>query len=95
MVISEAMAAGVPVLASRVGGVPEMVSDGRTGRLFDVSDSEEFFEKWRLMHGRDNLLAMGKTAREVALRRYEPHSVARKTLAVYREILETVPCPGF
>jgi glycosyltransferase involved in cell wall biosynthesis len=38
-VIGEAYAAGVPVIASRSGGIPEIVQDGVTGRLFDCGDT--------------------------------------------------------
>jgi GT2 family glycosyltransferase/glycosyltransferase involved in cell wall biosynthesis len=41
LVIQEAFLAGVPVVASRIGGIPELVEDGRNGLLFDAGDSDD------------------------------------------------------
>ena len=44
-VCAEAMAAGVPVLGARTGGIPEVVVDGETGLLFEPDDSDDLLEK--------------------------------------------------
>jgi glycosyltransferase involved in cell wall biosynthesis len=41
VVISEAFRAGVPVIASRMGGMQEMVTDGKDGRLFEPGDADD------------------------------------------------------
>ncbi|MBV8610094.1 MAG: glycosyltransferase [Singulisphaera sp.] len=44
LAVLEAWAAGIPVIASRVGGLPEMIDDGRTGVLFDSGDEDALVE---------------------------------------------------
>lgn len=51
IVIMEAMAMGVPVIASRVAGIPELVDDGQTGLLFTPSDWNELAERMRVLIG--------------------------------------------
>ncbi|MEK7158768.1 MAG: glycosyltransferase family 4 protein [Patescibacteria group bacterium] len=52
MVILEAMMLGKPVIASRMGGIPEMVKDGERGWLFDAGNIEQLREKirWVMSH---------------------------------------------
>jgi hypothetical protein len=43
--ITEAMACGLPVIAARMGGIPELVEDGRTGYLFEAGNAEDLARK--------------------------------------------------
>lgn len=88
LTIAEAMAAGVPVVASRVGGIPEMIEDGKTGFLVDPHDTKSIFEAVSKILADDSLAhSMGNNAKETARKRYSAAMVAEKTLQVYREIL--------
>ncbi|MGW3206376.1 glycogen synthase [Streptomyces sp. NPDC001135] len=87
----EAMACGTPVVASRVGGIPEVVDDGRTGVLVDADDEFET----RLARALDTVLGdpaaarrMGEAGRERAVGEFGWDAVARRTAALYEEILK-------
>jgi glycosyltransferase involved in cell wall biosynthesis len=89
MVISEAMAAGKPVVAMEVGGIRHMVRDGVTGYLVPPGDPQAMADKVvRILEDATLRKTMGEAARKEALQRFHPELVARKTLAVYEEILQ-------
>lgn len=88
MVVLEAMAAGVPVVAPNVGGVPDLVEDGMTGLLCDPHN----FESIRgavagMLDEPENAKQMAATAKERARVRFHPRVIAQKHLEVYREVL--------
>lgn len=88
-VVLEAMAAGRPVLATRVGGNPELVEDGATGILFDSGDAAALADALRRLAADPDLREhMGEAARARIGDRYSPSVLARDTLAVYRACLE-------
>ena len=84
----EAMACEVPVVASRVGGLPEVVTDGETGFLSDVGDVEKMAEDAeRLLGNPDLRQQMGKRARESAISRYRTDIVIPKYIDYYNRVL--------
>jgi len=88
MVIEQAMAARVPVVATRVGGVDYMVDHGRTGFVIDFGDIEDLADKMlRLLADADLRTEMGKAARIEADQRFRAEIVARQTRDVYDQIL--------
>lgn len=67
LVVVEAMAAGLPVVASRVGGVRDVVDEGRTGYTFDVGDTRAMIEGVRrIAVSRAHITQMGIDARAFA-----------------------------
>lgn len=87
--VMEAMASSKPVVASYVGGIPEMVEDGVTGFLFPLGDVDALAEKIsRLLADRSLREAMGRRAREKAEKLYGSEGHYRRIMEIYREVLE-------
>jgi glycosyltransferase involved in cell wall biosynthesis len=83
----ESFACGKPVIASRVGGLPEMVVDGETGLLFEPFSVDDLRNKLaRLFAAEDLVVAMGRRARAKAEREYCVEAHLRKLLPVYEAV---------
>ena len=88
IVLLEAMAAGIPVVASRVGGIPEVVVDGDTGLLVEPGDAEALASAMlRLAESPALRARLGTRGRKRACSYAWDHLVPR-ILAVYREAAE-------
>ena len=89
MVIEQSMAAGKAVVATRVGGVPYLVSQGETGLIVDYGDGAELADAITRVLSNDAWRArLGEQAKKESVRRFRAEVVARQTYKVYREILE-------
>jgi glycosyltransferase involved in cell wall biosynthesis len=87
-VILEAMALGVPVVATRVGGVAEAVRDGDTGLLVPPRDAASLARAiGSLISDRDRADAMGARARSEARARFTRKRMLEGLATVYRDVL--------
>ena len=84
----EAMACEVPVIASRVGGIPEVVDDGETGFLSEVGDVEKMgADAARLLKDKALRRTMGQRARESATSRYSTDLIIPRYIEFYERVL--------
>ena len=88
MVIAEAMAVGVPVVATRVGAIGEMIRHDVTGLLYAPGDVDALTGcLQRVLSNREIQQRIGDAARKWAVDAYAPERVGQTTVSVYRELL--------
>lgn len=86
-VVLEGLALGVPVVASRIGGIPETVRDGTDGILVAPADPGELAEALlALIDHPDRRSAMAAAAIDGARRRFDASDVARRIAAILKEL---------
>jgi N-acetyl-alpha-D-glucosaminyl L-malate synthase BshA len=84
----ESLASGVPVVASDVGGVAEVVTQGETGWLVPVRNPAAMARAvLSMLADPARRRAMGRAARASALARFQPGPLVSRTEALYRELL--------
>ena len=90
MVVVEAMAAGVPVAASRIGGVPDLIEHGINGMMWNPADPSDMARtvEWLLADGAF-ARRLAEEGRRRARARFLPAVVAYQHLDIYREILSS------
>ncbi|HVP50340.1 MAG TPA: glycosyltransferase [Candidatus Bathyarchaeia archaeon] len=89
MTILEAAACGVATVGTRLGAIPELVQEGRTGLLFDPHDAEEFATKvcWAWEHP-VSMNEMGAAARQMYLRRMTAEKGYSSLMRLYSSVSE-------
>jgi len=90
-VILEAMSMGLPVVATRVGGIPELVQDGKTGILVKPGDPEDLAAALvTVLTDESRRQAMGLMARQIVLENHALERMVRRTEQVIMEAVQEV-----
>jgi N-acetyl-alpha-D-glucosaminyl L-malate synthase BshA len=84
----EAQACEVPVIATRIGGIPEVITEGETGYLSDVGDVEKMSEDTlRLLKDEELRRSFGEKGREQAIARYGSDKIIPQYISFYEKVL--------
>jgi glycosyltransferase involved in cell wall biosynthesis len=87
--VADAMMAGVPVAATRAGGLPEIVVDGRTGRLVPPADPEGMARAiLEAVANRGETARVAAEAQRRARERFSADAMVEATLRAYRDMLD-------
>lgn len=82
--VIEAMASEVPVIATRVGGIPEMIEDGKNGLLVEADNAEALAGAiLRLLENEDLRRSLGKAGRQRAVEQFSFDMIAERLLSEY------------
>jgi glycosyltransferase involved in cell wall biosynthesis len=87
LTVLETLAHARPVIASRIGGIPETIAEGRGGILFKAGDSKDLREKmiWMASHPNE-AVEMGTVGRRTVKERFGPERYYEKLMDVYRRV---------
>jgi len=86
MTALEAMACGIPVVASKLGGIREVISSGKDGILIDPTNEEEFADAMiTLLKDQDLLVDMGQRAYKSVYKQYSWDAIARRHIEFYEK----------
>ncbi len=87
LVLLEAMSSGTPVVASQLGGIPEIVQHGETGYLIEPGNVPELHDRLAELLGNPALAqGMGQAGRELVLDRFTWRACAERCLTSYQEL---------
>jgi L-malate glycosyltransferase len=87
----EAMACEVPVIATRVGGIPELVEDGGCGYLFEIGDVDGMAQAaFRILGDESERERLGSRGREIAVSQFATEKIIPQYEDLYRRVTSTV-----
>nr|MDD5837860.1 glycosyltransferase [Eubacteriales bacterium] len=86
--VLEAMEIGKPIVASRIGGIPELIADGENGYLYKADDINELKEKLMLMLDNDEKVnSFAQKSRELYEIYYSPDSYYNELIKIYNKVM--------
>jgi glycosyltransferase involved in cell wall biosynthesis len=89
LTVLEASAAGIPAIATNVGGLPEVVSDGETGFLLPLGDVDGMSARAiELLKNKELRQSMGQKARQRALTLFSAERVVGMYMDLYKKVLD-------
>jgi len=90
MVLVEAFAHGIPVVASNLGGMPEIIENNFTGLLFEAGNPKDLAKKVLWMHTHpEECIRMGENAKNVYKQKYTPEKNYEILMDIYQKTIET------
>jgi len=88
-VVSEALACGIPILASRLGGMPEIIKDQEAGVLFKAGDIDDLAEKIKsIIHSKEFLAKIRSNVLNVYEEKYSPEVNYKILMTVYNKVIK-------
>lgn len=86
--VLEAMEIGKPIVASRIGGIPELIADGENGYLYKADDINELKEKLTLLLDDDEKVnCFAQKSRELYESYYSPDSYYNELIKIYNKVM--------
>ncbi len=89
MAVLEAMASGLPIVATRVGGLPDVIQDGKNGLLIDAGQPQQLAEALLKLHRDDSLRKSMQTASiQIVRDRFSMDQHVTNLVNIYRQVIK-------
>jgi glycosyltransferase involved in cell wall biosynthesis len=88
MAVIEAMACGLPIIATKVGGLPDLVCDGSNGILVDVKNPDQLVSAFQLLNSESDLrTTMRRNSFQTAFAQYDMEMLVPRLVGIYKQVL--------
>ena len=89
LVYAEALACGIPVIGTSVGGIPEIIDNGKTGYLTEPNNHVELAKRIEfLLHNKDKIKLMGERGRKTMEKRFGLKNTSDNLIGIFNSTLD-------